>query len=229
LFNSTGHRISAISLYDPITYNLNEAKYEQHAPIYISEMFASKWITSNQPFLVDYFANFLALSSMFSHVAIWHGHKIIKQFKRAFVNANSKSDDDDKDIHNELMKAYPDVPNKLYFVFLLICVVIFLIVTNYTAFKLPIWATALGLVTTVISIIPIGIIKGLTGSDIHLNVLSQVLIGYLIPGRTIEVMTFKSLVTNNAAQALVLIRGLKLGHYMKISPVCNYFLTHRLQ
>jgi hypothetical protein len=43
LFNSTGDRISAVSLYDPVTYNLNVTKYEENAPIYITEMFASKF------------------------------------------------------------------------------------------------------------------------------------------------------------------------------------------
>jgi OPT family oligopeptide transporter len=156
---------------------------------------------------------------MFSHVAIWHGSKIWSQFKRACSSRyRSERDEDDEDIHNRLMRAYPEVSHTVYAAFLLFCVVIFTIVTNFTAYKLPIWATVLGIVTTIISIIPIGIIKGVTGSDVHINVLAQVLIGYIIPGRTIEVMTFKSLVTNNALQALVLIRGLKLGHYMKIAP-----------
>lgn len=41
LFNRTGDRITAISLYDPVTYNLDLEKYEANAPIYITEMFAS--------------------------------------------------------------------------------------------------------------------------------------------------------------------------------------------
>jgi OPT family oligopeptide transporter len=219
LFNRTGQRISAVSLYDPITYNLNITKYEAQAPIYITEMFASKFLEP-LTFSVDYFANFMALSSMFSHVAIWHGEKIYRQFKRLVGATRSGScrDRDDEDIHNVLMRKYTEVPITVYLAFLIICIILFMAVTTFTAFKLPIWATVLGIFTTIISIIPIGIIKGVTGSDIHLNVLAQVMIGYLIPGRTIEVMTFKSLVTNNATQALVLIRGLKLGHYMKISP-----------
>ena len=72
---------------------------------------------------------------------------------------------------------------------------------------------------SLLSILPIGIIQAIAGSSIGLNVLTEFVIGLLIPGRTIAVMTFKSLGTNSVIQALDLLRDLKLGHYMKINPV----------
>ena len=42
LFNSTGHQIQAISLYNKTTYDLDENSYNANAPIYITSFFARK-------------------------------------------------------------------------------------------------------------------------------------------------------------------------------------------
>ena len=52
-----------------------------------------------------------------------------------------------------------------------------------------------------------------------MNVLAHMVIGLLIPGKTISVMAFQSLVTNNVIQDLTLIQDLKLAYYMKIPPI----------
>lgn len=100
--------------------------------------------------------------------------------------------------------------------FLAVCTVLFAIVTQVTNFHLAIQYTILGIVICSVFIIPQGIVLGVTGTTIYLNVLAQVLIGFIIPGNTISVMAFKSLVTNNGIQATLLIKDLKIGHYMKV-------------
>jgi OPT family oligopeptide transporter len=68
------------------------------------------------------------------------------------------------------------------------------------------------------SILPIGIITAVSGQRLGLNVLTEFVIGLLIPGQTVPVMAFKSLGTNSVIQAITLLQDLKLGHYMKINP-----------
>ena len=60
LFQNNGTRISAITMYDKTTFDLDEEVYASRAPIYITSMFA-----------MLYAGNFLAVSSSISHVLLW--------------------------------------------------------------------------------------------------------------------------------------------------------------
>ena len=141
----------------------------------------------------------------------------MKQFKQALKQVDIG--EGQEDIHNTLMKSYRDVPEYAYGIYLLVMMVFFAIVTQVTAYKLPIEYGILGVIIGLVAILPCGIVLGSTGTGLYLNVISQVVIGLLIPGKTISVMAFKSLVTNNGVQAFSLLTDLKLGHYMKIPPL----------
>lgn len=223
LFNSSGYRIHAIDLYDPITFDLSLEKFNANKPIYITEYYA-----------MDYTANFMTLSAMFSHVALFHGKEIVRQAKNAFgftsTTTSSSSSSSSKehssssssltfDIHNELMSHYPDIPEWGYLVYLVLCVGFLCAVVSTTSFSMPIWSVFLGVGICAAAILPIGIILAITGTTIYLTSMGQIIIGYLLPGKTIAVMAFVSLITNGASQAIILIGDLKLGHYMKVPPI----------
>jgi hypothetical protein len=63
----------------------------------------------------------------------------------------------------------------------------------------------------VVSIIPIGVIQGISGQQIGLNVMSEFLIGLILPGRLVAVMAFKTFSYIAMAQGLTLVADLKLG------------------
>jgi hypothetical protein len=204
LFSGNGTKISAVTLFDSDnSYQLNETAYEEMKPILLGPMFS-----------LSYLAQFLTLSSLFTSVLIWNGPTIWRQAKAAF----KQEDCQENDIHNRLMKAYRDVPDWVYLAFLAFCVALFIITTTITHFSLPIWATFLGISLSIVMIIPQGkflvlckgIILALTGSFIALNVLAQIMIGFALPGQTVPVMAFKSLVTNTGIQASYLIQDLKV-------------------
>ena len=67
-----------------------------------------------------------------------------------------------------------------------------------------------------IYIIPIGIIEAITSQEVGLNVLTELIIGYVLPGRPIATMLFKTWGNITMVQALSFTGDLKLGHYMKI-------------
>jgi len=83
---------------------------------------------------------------------------------------------------------------------------------------MPIWACLLSIFIGGALVLPIGIICAVTGSRVGINVLLE-LIGYLLPGQTIPVMSFKALGTTILMQCLFLIKDLKIAHYMHISPI----------
>lgn len=53
--------------------------------------------------------NLVALAALFSYVGLWHGKKILTQFKAALSQLEST----ETDIHNKLMKSYQEIPEWL--------------------------------------------------------------------------------------------------------------------
>jgi hypothetical protein len=68
-------------------------------------------------------------------------------------------------------------------------------------------------------IIPIGMIQAITNQQVGLNVITELVIGYALPGRPIAMMMFKTWGYITMAQALTFTSDFKLGHYMKIPCV----------
>ncbi len=71
--------------------------------------------------------------------------------------------------------------------------------------------------------IPSGIISAVTNQAIGLNVLTELIIGYLLPGRPVAMMLFKTWGYITMVQALNFTSDLKVGHYMKIPPRSMFF------
>ena len=62
--------------------------------------------------------------------------------------------------------------------------------------------------------IPIGIIQAVTGYQAGLNILTQIVGGFLLTGSATGVMAFKTLGYDIVIQSLALVADLKLGWYM---------------
>lgn len=139
----------------------------------------------------------------------------MKQLKAAINQVN----DEESDVHNRLMRAYPDIPEWVFLAFLGVMVLAQIAVSLWTPFQMPIWSIFLCLTINLVFLLPFGVIQAIAAFPLGLNVLTEFVIGLLIPGKTVAVMAFKSLGTNTLHQSLVLLGDLKLGHYMKINPV----------
>jgi OPT family oligopeptide transporter len=61
-------------------------------------------------------------------------------------------------------------------------------------------------------------IQAMTNQQIGLGVLTELIIGYALPGRPIALMIFKTFGYITLVQALYFSSDFKLGHYMKIPP-----------
>jgi OPT family oligopeptide transporter len=64
--------------------------------------------------------------------------------------------------------------------------------------------------------VPIGLIQATTNVQVALNVITELIIGYALPGRPIAMMLFKTWGYWTMRQALEFTSDFKLGHYMKI-------------
>ena len=61
-------------------------------------------------------------------------------------------------------------------------------------------------------------IQAITNQQVPTQVMHELIIGYILPGRPFANMLFKSLAFTGSQQAIIFSGDLKLGHYMKIPP-----------
>ena len=83
-----------------------------------------------------------------------------------------------------------------------------------TDFKLLVFAAGI----SAILIVPLGVIEAITNCHINLNVISELVGGFVVPGKAIAMNMFKSYGCMVLYNAVTFSQDLKLGHYMKIPP-----------
>ena len=67
--------------------------------------------------------------------------------------------------------------------------------------------------------IPLGIIQAISNFQVGLNVVTELVAGYVFPGKPIANMTFKVFGYMTMSKGLSFAGDLKLGHYMHVPPI----------
>ncbi|KAG0310137.1 hypothetical protein BGZ97_012762 [Linnemannia gamsii] len=158
-----------------------------------------------------YFYSFAALAACVSHVICFHGTLILSNWKRAI---GGESDD----IHTKMMRVYPEVPQLWYAAFYIVMAVLSAFVCEVYLKQLPWWGLIIALAIGWVLTLPICTMKAITGSGPGLNIITELVCGYILPGKPIANMTFKCYGYMAMYQCQSLLEDLKLGHYMKIPP-----------
>jgi len=193
--NGTAYDVDAVMT----NFQLNEAKYEAYGPLRITTFFA-----------LIYGIGFAGLTSMVTHTWLYHRHKLVAQWRQ--------SRDHSEDIRHRLMQAYPEVPDWWYITLFLVMTVVAVILCEIWDYKLPWWGVLLCIALSCFFVLPVGLIQALTNQQPGLNIITEYVIGYMLPGHPIANVTFKTLGYISMTQALTFTSDLKLGHYMKIPP-----------
>lgn len=179
-------------------------KYQSYSAIFLPTTFA-----------VAYGMSFASISSTITHTVLFHGKELL------FYWRHSRNEPDD--IHMHLMKRYKEAPDWWYWLSLIIFLSMSIVLVRVWDTGLPVYALLLALAIAGVMVIPIGMIYALTNMSIGLNVITEFIIGYLVPGRPIAMMLFKTFGYITNYQAVGFLEGMKLGHYMKISPRILFF------
>ena len=87
---------------------------------------------------------------------------------------------------------------------------------HFVVFVLPEFNIYYGL--AFVCTVPGGMIMATTNQELGLKVITELIIGYILPGRPIATMMFKTWGYVPMALGLVFTCDFKLGHYMKIPP-----------
>ncbi|KAF9026590.1 hypothetical protein CPC16_000867 [Podila verticillata] len=209
LWNSKNFPILSASLFreDGSLYNktlilddsvLNQQKYIDYGPVRMDSFFA-----------LTYGVGFAGLTATVVHVVLYHGKEMVARWKSARA--------ENEDIHSRLMNVYPEVPDWWYGLLFVITLALSLVTCVVYDF-MPWWAVILALAIAMFFVLPVGIVQAVTNQQPGLNIVTEYVIGYLLPGHAIANVTFKTYGYIVNVQALTFTSDLKLGHYMKIPP-----------
>lgn len=116
------------------------------------------------------------------------------------------------------MAVYREVPHWWFGVIAVVATVFLCVAAEIEHSQLPIWAVFFGIALSALTTIPLAMLQAITNQQITLNVMFELIIGYILPGRPIANAIFKSLTVQGNMSALAFAGDLKLGHYMKIPP-----------
>ncbi|KAK3819480.1 MAG: OPT oligopeptide transporter protein-domain-containing protein [Linnemannia gamsii] len=197
LFDSTS-QLYDVSKIVNADLSFNITMYESYSPIIMTPYFA-----------ITYGTSFMAVIATFVHVALYYGSDIWLIAKTRFSR---------RDIHTALMRSYPEIPGWWFGILFVICFTMAVFVCITTDIHLPVYALILALVLAAVFTIPMAIIQALSSSQVGLNVLSEVVCGYLLPGNQLGNSVFKCYSYMAMYQCLNLTQAFKLGHYMKVPP-----------
>lgn len=125
---------------------------------------------------------------------------------------------DGTDIHSRLMQVYPEVPMWWYIVVGVISFALFCVSIEIYPTQLPIWAAFFGVILSTLVAIPLAILQAITNQQVPTQVLDELIAGYMLPGKPVANMIFKTISLMTSLQAVSFAGDLKLGHYMKIPP-----------
>ncbi|KAL6842478.1 hypothetical protein ACP4OV_027713 [Aristida adscensionis] len=208
VYDAAGKPYDTARVIDPRTFALDLRAYNAYSRIHLSVLFA-----------VNYGIGFASLMSTLSHVALYHGKDIWELWRRA--TAAKASGGKDEDVHTRIMKRnYKPVPQWWFHVMLALVLALSLFTCEGFGgqLQLPYWGLLLACAIAVTFTLPIGVIAATTNMQPGLNVITELIIGYLYPGKPLANVVFKTYGFISMGQALAFVSDFKLGHYMKIPP-----------
>ncbi|KAE8185626.1 hypothetical protein CF336_g7332 [Tilletia laevis] len=160
--------------------------------------------------MINFGLQFASVASIFTHVFFYFRKDLARQWKASLKQ--------EPDIHARLMSRYAEVPNWWYMATFAASFAMALAAILVWPTRLPWWALIVALLISAVFTLPAGLITAITNLQIGLNVPSELIVGYMLPGHPVAMMIFKTFGYVAAAQGISFVSDLKLGHYMKIPP-----------
>ncbi|KAJ1284433.1 hypothetical protein BS78_03G203700 [Paspalum vaginatum] len=184
-------------------FEINMDAYQRNGRINMSTFFA-----------LSYGLNFAAIAATVTHVALFHGKDIYCRFHA------SRKQDKKPDVHTRLMNKYEDAPGWWFSALLVLSVAISLALCTFLRkeVRLPWWGLLFACAMAFAFTLPVSIITATTNQTPGLNILSEYVIGLMLPGKPIANVCFKVYGYMSMSQAVSFLADFKLGHYMKIPP-----------
>ncbi|XP_028557152.1 oligopeptide transporter 5-like [Dendrobium catenatum] len=206
VFDSYGNIYNISRIINGKTFTLDVQEQENYSKINTSIIFS-----------FGYGLSFATLTASIMHVALHNGKDIWKIWK----NDREYSTDKLQDVHTRLMKRnYEPVP-QWWFHLLLVSMIglsIFTCLGFNRQLQLPWWGVLFACAMAFSFTLPFGVILATTNQVLGLYVITEYIIGLILPGKPLANVTFKTYGSISVGHALTLLSDLNLGKYMKIPP-----------
>ncbi|XP_074275815.1 oligopeptide transporter 4-like [Silene latifolia] len=182
-------------------FELDITEYEKQGQIHMSMFFA-----------LTYGFGFATIASTLTHVSLFYGREIYGRFRASYKGK--------EDIHTRLMRNYEDIPSWWFYLLLAVAIAISFLLSIFLKeqVQIPWWALLFACAMAFIFTLPISIITATTNQTPGLNIITEYVMGIILPGRPIANVCFKVYGYMSMAQAVSFLSDFKLGHYMKIPP-----------
>ncbi|KAA3478565.1 oligopeptide transporter 1-like [Gossypium australe] len=203
VFTDDGEKYDVSRILNFTTYEFNQRGYDGYSKINLSVFFA-----------YSYGLSFATLVATVSHVVLFHGSTIWQQTKSTFGDKFS-------DVHYRIMKKnYEAVPQWWFYMLSSIVIGLAVLISQGFGkqFQLSYWGVLLAIGLAVFFTLPVGVIMATTNQQLGLNIIAELIIGYIYPGKPLANVVFKTYGYISAAQAVTFLQDFKLGHYMKVPP-----------
>ncbi|KAJ3680673.1 hypothetical protein LUZ60_016951 [Juncus effusus] len=200
LFMGNGSKYEITSIVNE-KFELDLDAYEKQGKIHLSTFFA-----------LSYGLSFATIASTLTHVGFFYGREIYQRFRVSYKGK--------PDIHTKLMKKYDDIPGWWFHTLLVITIIISVILCTVLKHQvqLPWWGLIFACGMAFMFTLPISIITATTNQTPGLNVITEYVMGLILPGKPIANVCFKVYGYMSMSQAVAFLADFKLGHYMKIPP-----------
>ncbi|KAH8887256.1 OPT superfamily oligopeptide transporter [Thozetella sp. PMI_491] len=220
----TGHLpLNSNRVYDHFghTYNVSRAihrksglfdaeKYEKYSPAFLA--------AGNITIYVFYFSIYTAT---LTYALLYQRREVQRGFTEVFNcfwKSKRRTARQHYDVHNRLMSAYKNVPEwwfAIVFLFALVCGIAGVVGwPTYTSAGVVFFGIAL----CVVFLVPIGVIKAMTGVEVNLSILAEFIGGSMVPGNALAMNYMKAYGYVTCNHAINFSNDLKLAHYIKIPP-----------
>ncbi|KAJ5613939.1 hypothetical protein N7528_007593 [Penicillium herquei] len=248
IFDNTGATYNVTRVINAATGTLNEDAYKAYSPAFYSAgnllvygAFFAFYPLTMVFIILDSWRPLLAAYKSTTKAAIASIRGIIIGVKNAIkslakgnvreagqhlyncFNDGTSIYDDFDDPFTKLMRSYPEVPD---WWFLMIALVAFIfaivIVTNWPQLGTPVWTIFFVIALNLVFLVPMSYLYAISGTTEGLNVVTELIIGYALPGHPEALMFVKAFGYNINGQADSYISDQKMGFYAKVPPRAMY-------
>lgn len=167
----------------------------------ISELFASILHCFQFSCLWCFFALYPALivhTILYYRTILWNG---IKSIQRSITEKRGNIYQF-HDAQCRMMSQYKEVPLLWYLIVSAMALALGIVCVKVYPTETPVWSIFYGLGVGIVFLVPIGLLYSMTGFSLSLNVLTELIAGYALPGRGVALMIMKAFGLNTNLQAI---------------------------
>lgn len=208
-FSNTGESYDITSILNEYSV-LDEKKYQEYGPPFYSagNLLVYGAFFASYPFTILYVFMTNWQDIKYAFRSLWES---MKNFRKSSLEGYD-------DPHSKMMREYPEVPEWVFLIVLIVAIVLGIVCVKIYPTDTPVWGIFFTIGINFVFLIPFTVLYSVTGFQLTMNVLVELIVGYALPGKANPHLILKSFGTQTDMQAQDYISNQKIGHYAKIPP-----------